>query len=136
MKCFLLALGSDGLPWRRLPRAFVLTDPQEYFLTDTVRRQERSKERFSWMSMHAHNLKKALPPARLGKETDIRAGRETVSRLARVNLTAIENARAVDHQPLSKDGPRTCWDAACHCGCARSPCAFPHQPIGKWGSMG
>ena len=129
LKLIALAPSDDGTPNFQFPRVWDLKDPQSYFQTVVLPRQQRA-------------------PADTGNcedevETDPKAGKGPNLRLRRNDREELARLRAATPQnlgrprnPVPKTKKPLCWDAACHIGCARgSSCPNAHEPLPPMGKL-
>ena len=163
IRFFATAPGPDGDPWLRLPRTFFLEDPDEYFQTDVVPRQNRMLSRACWSVAHKKGANPLpglragaedglledpkFPPKSGGTEADIRpepkggkAGKSGVKDMAKLlgpQLTAKEGARSLDHRPKDKkSGKYICWDHLSNRGCTLQNCPHFHaKDVPKFDTM-
>jgi len=157
LKLLALAPGPNGQTNFQFPRVWDLSDPDGYYQTVVVPRQQRQMSRLLHQQLHDHNLKlrKAAGPAE-GDE-DARTGKAPKLNLkdspdggslpstkpdkqaypAGKRLTQAEATRSVEHAPKdSKTGKPICWDAATHMGCHKGgKCPHAHEPLPGLGKM-
>ncbi|CAL1131402.1 unnamed protein product [Cladocopium goreaui] len=148
LKLLALAPGADGQANFQFPSIWDLGDPNGYYQTVVVPRQQRQMSRLLHKQLHDHNLKqkKTAGPAedeepRTGKapklnlkdkEADGYAGGSMKSAYpAGKRLTQGEASRSVEHAPKDpKTNKPICWDAATHMGCTRGDkCQHAHEPL-------
>ena len=144
IRFFVTAPGEDGEPWLRLPRTFFLEDNREYFQTDVIPRHNRMLSRACWQVAlkktpggGLHGGKAGEEPEALDSRPGTKAGKAvepSPKGLLGPPLTNKEAARALDHRPKEKKGPRyLCWDHLCHRGCAKpTSCPHSHGSAPKW----
>ena len=148
LKLLALAPGADGQANFQFPSIWDLGDPNGYYQTVVVPRQQRQMSRLLHKQLHDHNLKqkKTAGPAedeepRTGrapklnlkdKEADGYAGGSMKSAYpAGKRLTQGEASRSVEHAPKDpKTNKPICWYAATHMGCTRGDkCQHAHEPL-------
>ena len=148
LKFIALAPGSGF----HFPTTFQLDDPQGYYQTVCVPRQNRAIKSIIYSQLHV----KRAAPSKVGEvpgnqeqdeiEESTKAGRvrksdkvkppkdpkdkEGRAYPAGKKLRPKEASDSVKHAPKTKEGKPICWDAACHIGCNRTSCAHAHSPIG------
>ena len=150
LKMLALAPGPDGQANFQFPRIWDLNDPEGYYHTVVVPRQQRQMSRLLHKQLHDHNLRqrKAAGPADDGE--DQRAGKAPKLNLkdkereqatagggvkgaypAGKRLTPAEASRSVEHAPKDpKTSKPICWDAATHMGCSKGQkCQHAHEPL-------
>eukprot|EP00438_Fugacium_kawagutii_P035674 Skav231659 [mRNA] locus=scaffold823:44885:57127:- [translate_table: standard] len=143
IRFFVTAPGEDGEPWLRLPRTFFLEDGNEYFQTDVIPRHNRMLSRACWQVALKKGPSGGLYGGKAGEgpeASDSRPGPKAgkadtpTKGLLGPPLTNKEAARALDHRPKERKGPRyLCWDHLCHRGCAKpSSCPHSHGAAPKW----
>ena len=161
IRFFATAPGPDGEPWLKLPRTFFLEDPDEYFQTDVVPRQNRMLSRACWSV--AHRRGSAGPGLRAGADDQLledpkfdkaggteaesrpdpkvgKGAKATVKEMPKLmgpSLTAKEGARSLDHRPKDKkSGKYICWDHLTHRGCHLQNCPHFHlKDVPKFDTM-
>lgn len=165
IRFFATAPGPDGEPWLKLPRTFFLEDPNEYFQTDIVPRQNRMLSRACGSVAHRRG-NNAGPGLRAGADQDLmedpkflkaggteaearpdpkagRAGKGSgkdaaaAPKLLGPSLTAKEGARSLDHRPKDKkSGKYICWDYLSNRGCSVPNCPHHHsKDVPKFDTM-
>lgn len=150
LKLYALAPGKDGTANFQFPRIWDLSDPEGYYQSVVVPRQQRQMSRLLHKQLHDHNLKQKktagmsdLPDEnadKSGKAPKLNLKEEEAGGAALVGkgaypagkrLTPAEASRSIEHAPKDpKTSKPICWDAATHMGCPKgAKCQHAHEPL-------